>query len=222
MTTSATVMNLTLPTSVGGDVIRVAMGQDAGIPVSEGSAAAVLDRVIGLLVLMALVWVGLFWINIQLALVTGLAGMGFVWLGVRLSQDHGHRLRIPVFLERFSDAISMDWKHRPATVVSLTISFVAHIGSIAVAVILAQGMGVELSALGAFITFPAVILASAIPLSVGGWGLRELAAIPLMGLAGLVPEAAAAIATLFAATQLISALSGLVAFQLFKLFRSRS
>lgn len=206
MTTHATVMNLTLPTSVGGDVARVAFGQDAGVSLSQGSAAALLDRGIGLAVLVGFVWLGLFWINISLAVLTGLLGlMALVGLWF-IKQRTTISVRLPERFQSFSRALTLAVNHQNASAMTVSLSVLAHLGSVGIAVILANGMGVSLSVIGAFITFPAVILASAIPLSVGGWGIREMAAIPLMGLVAIAPESAAAIATLFAMSQLITGL----------------
>lgn len=208
LTLSATVMNLILPTSVGGDVVRVGAGRLEGVSLSKGGAAAILDRVIGMVVLMLLVGLALLIVRPMLAVSLAIVGTGGLWLAIRLGLDLKQYLPRTDLITRLADALKLALTHPTAALAASGLSLTAHLGSVAVAVILAWGMGVSLGPVSAFMTFPVVILAGVIPVSVGGWGLRELAAIPAMALVGLSAEAAAAIAALFALTQLVTALVG--------------
>ncbi|MBB4263348.1 MULTISPECIES: lysylphosphatidylglycerol synthase transmembrane domain-containing protein [unclassified Bradyrhizobium] len=80
--------------------------------------------------------------------------------------------------------------------------------NVAACYVLAIGLGAELSALDAFVLIPLVILSSAAPISIGGWGLREGAMVAALSLAGLAADKALAISVLLGLCGLILGLSG--------------
>lgn len=57
---------------------------------------------------------------------------------------------------------------------------------------------------------PGALLAMSIPISIGGWGLREASAVTLWTMAGLSPEAALASSILYGMLSLLGALPGAV------------
>ena len=57
---------------------------------------------------------------------------------------------------------------------------------------------------------PGALLAMSIPISVGGWGLREASAVTLWTMAGLSPGAALASSILYGILSLLGALPGAV------------
>jgi glycosyltransferase 2 family protein len=55
LTFTSTLLNLLLPTTVGGDVSRVWLGRRHGLDLGEGAAVAAFDRIVGLVTLVLLV-----------------------------------------------------------------------------------------------------------------------------------------------------------------------
>jgi glycosyltransferase 2 family protein len=102
-------------------------------------------------------------------------------------------------------------RDRRLVAATVTVSLASHVAAAGIAALIARGMGIELPLLTAIILFPAAILATLAPISVGGWGVRELAAIPLLELAGIGAAGAAAIALVFGLTQLVAAGLGTIA-----------
>lgn len=204
----STALNLTLPTSVGGDIGRVWLGKRHGVALLPGSAAAVLDRAIGLFTLVMMVACSAFYLGslvteLVLATVLALGALllvaAFRW-AVRLEEINPIR--------RFAEATGIVLENRRTMLLTHGLSLASHVIAALIASSLAYGLNLPLSPMSAVLLFPAVLLVTAIPISIGGWGLRELAAIPLLAMAGLDAESATAVALLFGLTQLATALIG--------------
>jgi glycosyltransferase 2 family protein len=210
LTFVSTLLNLVLPTSVGGDLGRVWLGQGHGIDLRRGTAVALYDRGVGLATLVLLVAATaaaapqLFpgparW----LLLLAALAGCGAA--AVALAG------RLP---GRAIETAGPLLRDRGLLAATAAVSLASHVAAGGIAALIARGMGVELPLATAVALFPAAILATLVPISVGGWGVRELAAIPLLGRAGIGADAAAAIALAFGLTQLAAAALGTAALSL--------
>jgi glycosyltransferase 2 family protein len=72
----------------------------------------------------------------------------------------------------------------------------------------ARGLGLALGGRDALFIVPPMLLASALPLSIGGFGLREASSAALYGASGLDPAAGAAVAALYGVSNLLGALPG--------------
>ena len=89
-------------------------------------------------------------------------------------------------------------------------SLLAHLLAVAIAWTLAQGMGLELSVLQALALFPLVLFAALVPVSVGGWGVREGAAVLVFVPIGWTAADAVALSLLFGLTQVVAASPGVL------------
>ena len=210
LTFGSTAMNLVLPGAVGGDVGRVLMARGAGVGARTGVAAALADRAVGLVALVLVVIAGGLLLAqppwpLLLAGVLVLLGAVGAWplLG-RMEGNAGRVGRLATALRR----VGRD----PARLLpAFGLSLACHLAAAAIAAVLAVGLGIGLSGMEALMLFPAVLLAAMIPVGFGGWGVRELAAIPLLAPAGVTPEGAVALALLFGLTQLAAASMGALA-----------
>jgi len=213
LTFVATLLNLLLPLSLGGDVGRVLLGRRSDIGLAVGASVAVFDRVIGvtalaLLALPALVLVPSMsaaspWLWVAALLVPGclVAAALALAAAVVLARRWPMARRVVDFAGRFRPLLD-----RPFLLAAITLQSVGgHLLAIVVAYVIAAGLGLPLTLAQSFLLMPPVLLAAALPLSLGGWGVREAAAIPLLGLAGVSATGALAIALLFGLTQLASA-----------------
>jgi glycosyltransferase 2 family protein len=70
------------------------------------------------------------------------------------------------------------------------------------------GLRAQLSLLDAFILIPPVILLTAVPISISGWGVREGAMVACLGLAGVPSEKALSISLLLGAISVIIGVAG--------------
>jgi len=98
-----------------------------------------------------------------------------------LNRDCATALRAPMF-----------WPISPLAYAVLT-----QVGVTLVCWGLAATINHPVSLAGAFAAFPAIILLSMLPISLGGWGVRELAAIVLLAPLGLSTDQAVAVSVLF-------------------------
>src|SRR5262245_32735464 len=77
----------------------------------------------------------------------------------------------------------------------------------------AQGLALPLP--DAMVLFVVMVGAVAVPISIGGWGLRELAVVSLLGAHGIAPEKALLFSVCFGLALLIGSLPGALAWLLF-------
>lgn len=211
MTFVGTFLNLTLPTSVAGDVGRVWMARGTGPDLAGVSAASIMDRMVGVAVLCAIVSVGALYVRAYAVsiLLLGLV-VGAVYAAKFLLLRDAPAKAFPRVLQTAWAALQRLGGQRQALAAAQVISLLAHVLAALIAALLAHGMGLPLSVWQALALFPAIILAAVLPLTVGGWGLRELVAIPVLAIAGLDAESATSVAVVFGVTQLIASGVGIV------------
>lgn len=200
-----------LPTSVGGDVVKVAGLRRIGVPAGHGAACVVVERGTGLLVVMALAaavglgWPGLFdrldlraarWPMAALGLgaFTALAVAYGLWRG-RLKAFLKSRQERPI-LGRLYRVISAFYvfRDRPATTMgALGLSVIFYALGAANIVIVARAVGVDLPLGLAVGIQPFVKIPEMLPVSPGALGVREGAmAWCLVGVGATATQAASA------------------------------
>jgi len=77
---------------------------------------------------------------------------------------------------------------------------------------LGRGVGAELGILNYLVIVPLIFVASSLPITIGGLGVRETAAIALFGLYGMAESHAATVMVLFLAVIIVGSLPGLYFF----------
>ncbi len=192
--------NQSLPSTVGGDVVRIWRVHREGHGLGKSANVVLVDRamaVVGLLILVvpalpvlnamartpgqgAVVWaLGAAVALATLALVALLAVPGLPGLFDRW------RLTRPI------GALTVDARRLVASrgrVLAVIAMAVAVHGLSALSVyVLALGFHIEVTLLDCLLLVPAVILVMAVPVSIGGWGLREGAMVGGFALAGVSP-----------------------------------
>lgn len=191
--------NCCLPGTVGGDVIRVWMIKSEHVPLPLAISSVVIDRMIALLALgvmggLTIPFLAGYmnisgWVLMPLFLL--LAALGF-WILFNLDSLV---LRISLlkslhWLEHLLQSIRMIIRRPKTALCSLFYAIIAHASWCISAYILADSLGSPISLLQTMTLIPWVLLISIIPLSIGGWGLREAAMIFFLGLIG-VPQVVA-------------------------------
>ena len=222
----ATLFNNVLPTSTGGDLIRsyciYRHNRDAVCAVSP----IITERVIGLVVLMAVNVVAIYLtdsVNIITqvlwsTLLMILSGAVIVLILIALPATYWplHRLlerlsrfRVIGFLLRMGEATHGYLKH-PGTVMALLLYSVAvHLLAVMVYFVLAKGLDIDISIQVVLVVIPIAFMAAALPISIGGMGVRELATVGLLMRFGITDNDAAAIALMFIPVILLTSLPGL-------------
>jgi glycosyltransferase 2 family protein len=113
---------------------------------------------------------------------------------------------LPVTLRRFrllSEAAALSANLRTALLgartapIILCYGVVCQIGTVMAVFLLAQGLGLPISASACLVIVPLAGLVTLLPISIGGWGLREGAFVAGFGLVGIEPGDAIALSVLF-------------------------
>jgi len=216
-----------LPTTIGGDVLRVSrLSRDTGE--SPGTfASVVLERLTGWLVLPVITIVG-FAVNpglrhlgtatrvaLTLAgatlvlLVAVLAAAGSSRLGGRFATSGGWR--------RFVGAVHLGverLRSDPGAAANVLLAgFAYQLALVLAAVAAAQALGLRPAGLTALLAFfPAVLIAQVLPISMSGLGVREGAFVLFLGPLGVAHEQAIALGLLLYLLNLAVSLLGAPAF----------
>jgi glycosyltransferase 2 family protein len=213
--------NQTLPSSVGGDAMRIwLVGKQTNW--RTASYAVLIDRVVGLVALAMLVTACLPW---TLALVRNpvgraallLIGLGCIAGGIVFVSLAWERLR---FLQRWaptrhlaaSAAVAAGILRSPEALIRVFgLSFGIQFLTAVNAWCAARAIGADVTLLYAVFVVLPVMLVAVVPISIAGWGIREGAMVAAFGYAGLPPGDGLIVSLLIGATLLASgALGGLV------------
>lgn len=87
-------------------------------------------------------------------------------------------------------------------------SLIGHLNLSLSTFVLAKGLGIDVTLLDCIVLVPPVLLILTLPISIGGWGVREGAMVWGFGLVGVANEAALALSLLFGVLVLIVSLPG--------------
>jgi len=90
----------------------------------------------------------------------------------------------------------------------MPLSALVHLLSVVVIYFAAHAAHVPLTLSVVFATGPVLLLAQVLPISVGGWGVREAAAIVLLGMTGVDPTSAILASIMFGALIVLATLPG--------------
>jgi uncharacterized membrane protein YbhN (UPF0104 family) len=210
--------NQGLPTSVGGDAIRVLDAAGRRYSKLEALYGVMLDRIAGVTALLTLNLLAYAaapemlpeWVRyVVFALAVGLVAAFVAGLNLRHFRwlDRWPRLTVLRTLsERFHQAFS---KRRTALVVS---SLVVHVFAILCVWAIGRSLGLSVDVLTYFILVPPAMLFTVIPISLAGWGVREGAMVALFSFVGADKERVLAMSILYGLILIIVSLVGLVLF----------
>lgn len=184
-----------LPSTVGGDALRVWLARRAGCHLQSAVNSVVLDRIAMFLTLLVLLAIGVPRIGQLIAfsqlvyVVPLLVGGGIVGLILLMMAD-----RLPERLRRYRAIRAIGFLARDSrrlfltpTFASavLTLSLASYISLIASIYLFARAFGASATLLEFFVLIPPVLLASTLPISIGGWGSREVAMIAALGIVNI-------------------------------------
>lgn len=220
----ASLLNLVLPGGIGGDALRALRTTNAhdDAPLVTGPAvvrAIVLERLAGQVALAAIAVAGLIALP---GLVGGdLLGGAFATIAAPLALLAGIAL-VAIGLSRFGRGwtqrwfgglrrdVHLAWFAGHAWCVQGALSLAIASLYIAVFALASAAIGAPLSVMAAISLVPLVLLTMLLPVSVGGFGLREGAAASLWPLAGFTAAEGLAAALLYGLLSIAGALPGLV------------
>ncbi len=210
-----------LPSSVGGDAVRMYKAYHQGLNLRNAINGVLLERAVTVVALVLLVDVTHPWFLPRVdegtaalmlpavALVTAGCAVGLAFL---------------MFLDRLPPAL-MRWRLvrglgnlgvdarkvflNPGHLVrTLLWGGLTHINMALVVWILGLGLGLDVTWLDCLTLVPLVLLIMTVPISIGGWGVRETAMVTLFGLVGVPGEGALVLSVVFGLVGIAISLPG--------------
>lgn len=212
--------NQALPTSIGGDAIRIWQLHRHGAAPGQAFASVAVERSSGLLILGLMISASLPWVdtgpNAHLRWL--LALLGPVLLLGLAGFCAGERLikLLPVkALVGPATALASAFKKVAASGLALTelviLGALSALAGIAAAWAIGLGIGIDLPFLPYIVFIGGTALVSVLPISLGGWGLREITMVGFLGTAGVNTEQALTLSIIWGVLPLaVSLPSGLM------------
>lgn len=188
--------NQILPSSVGGDAFRIAALLPDGLALGEATQSVVAERIAGSIVLVCWSAIAvLFLVNdldlswrmvlageIALVICMFAAAVTIHWIGALKNQEKSRALN---FLVRFSSLLVDLARNRSTLFPLLVFSIIGQTLGAATIYFLSMSFAESLTFGQAMIIMPPVYLLLTLPISIGGWGLREALLVVGLGLYGV-------------------------------------
>ncbi|QQO22518.1 flippase-like domain-containing protein [Bradyrhizobium diazoefficiens] len=210
--------NQVLPSSVGGDAVRMWLLRQRGVQWPEAVKGVAADRFTALIGLIALMVAGLPFlmsrVSDQAAILAigGLTLAGVAGTAVLLTLDRLPKRLIvhPAIASfvRFGVLVRFLLLKSERRALLFGSALLIHLVTAAACYALARGVGAQLSVADAGVLIPPVVLLTAVPISISGWGVREGAMVACLGLAGVPSEEALSVSLLLGAISVIIGLIG--------------
>jgi hypothetical protein len=217
-----TFFNQTLPSSIGGDAVRLWLVARGGAGWRAATYSIFVDRAIGLIALAIIIVASLPWsynligdphgrsalLFVDFAALAG--GVGFLvlgalpwpWLKRWWGTHHLHACAV------IANRVIFSRKDGPAIAV---LSILVHVLAVVIAWCVVQSITAPVVFGQIFQLVPPVMLITMLPISIAGWGVREASMALAFGYAGLLPNEGVNISLLYGAvTFLVGAFGGLV------------
>ncbi|WP_421999483.1 lysylphosphatidylglycerol synthase transmembrane domain-containing protein [Reyranella sp.] len=211
--------NQVLPSSVGGDAWRIWFCTRAGVPLGVAANSVLIERLVGLV---AVVLCFCLTIPVLLGRVGDHPARWLLWL--MLAGCVGVLLGLAV-LAAIAGRLDRSPLLRPLASLGRALSTVArssHVGlllwtgllgqaaAILAFYLVSRGAGAPLTLVDCAVTLAPGLLIALVPVSLGGWGVREGAFVLLLGFYGMRPEQSLVVSVLFGLALLAASMPGLV------------
>lgn len=208
-----------LPSSVGGDVWRIWSCTRAGVPLGSATSSILIERLAGLFAVLLCFGAALpallartadgparwgLW-GLLVACLGVAAGIALVGFGARRLE--GLRWLVP--LARFGQALRVVVASGRLVGLMLATALAGQLVVIVGFLAISRSLGLPLSLWDCFIALPPALLIALMPITLGGWGIREGALVVILTLFGIAQEQALALSILFGMALLVSTLPGL-------------
>ena len=210
--------NQGLPTSIGGDAVRMLDVAKLGFRKRDALYGVMVDRIIGLGALLSLTLLAYLLspnllpkpVHRPILMIISLGAAGF--FGIYIIHYFTWLNRFPkltvinTIAQRLHQALS--FRRILLVVASLLIPFLALLGFFATG----WALGLEYSLMIYFALVPPALLLTVVPISVAGWGVREGALVSLFSLIGADKTAVLMMSLLYGITLIIVSLPGLITY----------
>lgn len=208
-----------LPTGLGGDAVRAWLLVRAGTDLRRAISSVLCDRVFAMALLLALACATVPIYFDRVGSAEARAGLSVVLAGLAAGMALTVALG-PRLLSRFGRFALGEAAHLTlldlqrvfaGSRVSLGLGLLTLVGHGVMLLCffaLARALGVPLGLLDCLAIIPPIMLATALPISIAGWGVREGAMVAGLALLGVAAEAALALSIAFGLLQIVIVLPG--------------
>lgn len=211
-----TFFNQVLPSSIGGDAVRMIDLTRKGYDKKEAFYGVFVDRVVGLVGLLVLnliasiLFYGTFKADLsQLIIFISLSGIvGFLSLFLIEKIHFLEKFKFLNLFHRLSKRLNHLYKSKVLLMKHISISVAVHLLSVLTMYGISLSIDTHLSFQMLLIAVPPVFLLTIIPISLAGWGIREGAMVGIFTLVGANPAKILAMSILYGLLLIISALPG--------------
>jgi uncharacterized membrane protein YbhN (UPF0104 family) len=202
-----------LPGLVGGDAVRAYYLNKDAKKISTTLASVFMDRYIGFVSLMV-IGITAFPFSIgsfggsRLTWLMPVIFISFVVGSILFFMlQLGRRFRV---MTEFYDYFSLLRKRKKTIATAFAVSIAIQFMNFFMVILLALGMGAQVSLLQLAVFLPIVITISSLPISISGIGVREGSFVILLGFIGISPEAATSLSLAWFFSVIMGSLPGLV------------
>ncbi len=201
-----TFFNNFLPTRFGGDLVRIWDGSHYSRSILKSSAVVLVERLTGVFILL-LFALGASLVRLDMArefpiiwisMICALGGLGLIlsffsplW-GRLLSMfpDRGFLAKLKSKAQQFREIILAYRSQKKAVTKAVGWAFLLQVNVIVHYYLAGKGLHLQIPFLDYFIFIPIILLILTIPITISGWGVREILYIQIFGYYA-IPEAAA-------------------------------
>jgi len=210
--------NQALPSTVGGDGVRMYRAVKVGLPVEAGVNGVLLDRISGLFALLVIVAATQPWLYARVddlparaafgfVIAAGIIGMSMLILCRRLPA-HWTKWGAVRGLVGLSDGVLSLFRQTGIALPVFGISVIGHLMMVSAIFILSNELQLGVSFVDCLVLVPGVMLLSAVPISIAGWGVREAAMVAAMGLLGVATDASTSLSLIYGFIMVVIGLVG--------------
>lgn len=214
----ANFINQALPSTLGGDIVRMAHGYREGIPGEIAFSNVVIDRLASFASLLILVAMSLpitlvlmgkssQWWPAPFVVIAGIIGL-LLLISLKYIPNQFKKVWFVRNVTRFSESLFAVLTNRKWGWKVMVAGFAVHVLRVIAIWILAKGLKIEADFLDCLALVPLVLLVAMIPISIGGWGLREGAFLGAFSLIGVASGDAVALSVTFGLCTIIASLPG--------------
>jgi glycosyltransferase 2 family protein len=229
--------NVTLPTAVGGDLVKMYYAGKPSKNYAQSFAAAFLDRDVGMLAMMIIACIAILIHPVDVrgtpvSLIIWSVFAVFVLGNVAIFTPSFHRLLTAILhrlhlsgialkIDMLSNAFQIMGKHKLVLLSSFAISLVNQLLGIAVTWMTALGLRIDVPLRYFLIFVPVITLITMLPISISGMGLREYYFTSLFSSIPSIPVAAASCTALGVISSIVLILTAVPGGIIYLFYRNR-
>ena len=201
--------------TIAGDVARVWLARKFAVSVKQLVLSVLCDRILTVLALILLVVLALptishplaraAWFGAAAVLVVGVSGILLLPTIERMLDRWRHQRFVYLILRMVEGLRPL---RQTAGLLALFWALLAGVSSAAAAYLIARSLGIEVAPVAMIAVTSMVTLATALPISIGGWGVREASFVSLLGVLGVDREAALLLSVEFGLLSMLVSLPG--------------